>query len=86
MYTDAVYIEIRKLPTKKWEFFSALENKGFRHIGCRLNPLSSVTPQNVIEEAQIRLKKSRCFSIMEPWQKRESDGMSAIHEKGGRCH
>ena len=24
MYTDAVYIEIRKLPTKKWEFFSAL--------------------------------------------------------------
>ena len=36
--------------------------------------------------AQICLKKSRCFSIMEPWQKRESDGMSAIHEKGGRCH
>lgn len=30
MYTDAVYIEIRKLPTKKWEFFSALENKAFR--------------------------------------------------------
>lgn len=25
MYTDAVYIEIRKLPTKKWEFFSALD-------------------------------------------------------------
>ena len=32
------------------------------------------------------LEKSRCFSIMESWQKRESDGMSAIHEKGGRCH
>lgn len=30
MYTDAVYIEIRKLPTKKWEFFSALEE---RHDG-----------------------------------------------------
>lgn len=38
------------------------------------------------EAAQIRLKKSRCFSIMEEWQRQESDRMSAIHEKGGRCH
>ena len=50
-------------------------------------PLSNLTPLNVIEEAaQIRLKKSRCFSIMEAWQRQESDRMSAIHEKGGRCH
>ena len=47
----------------------------------------NLTPLNVIEEAaQIRLKKSRCFSIMEAWQRQESDRMSAIHEKGGRCH
>ena len=52
-----------------------------------LTPMAvNVTPQNVIEEAQIRLKKSRCFSIMEAWKKRESDEMSDIHEKGGRCH
>ena len=50
-------------------------------------PFSNLTPLNVIEEAaQIRLKKSRCFSIMEAWQRQESDRMSAIHEKGGRCH
>ncbi len=42
----------------------------------------NLTPLNVIEEAdQLCLKKSRCFSMMEPWQRRESDGMSVIHEK-----
>ena len=31
---EAVYIiEERKLPLKKWEFFSALENKGFPEVG-----------------------------------------------------
>ena len=46
----------------------------------------NLTPLNVIEgAAQIRLKKSRCFVIMEPWQRQESARMSAIHEKGGRC-
>ena len=45
-----------------------------------ISPLSNLPPLNVIEEvAQIRLKKSGCFSIMEPWQKRESDGISAIY-------
>ncbi len=32
------------------------------------------------------LEKKQILSIMEPWQRRESDRMSAIHEKGGRCH
>ena len=77
------------------------KNKGFWHAGCCWNPLFAFgvvpgqhgsggceqPPLNVIEEAaQIRLKKSRCFSIMEAWQRQESDRMSAIHEKGGRCH
>ena len=56
-------------------------------MAVNVTPVVTVlTPLNVIEAAQICLKKSRCFSIMEPWQRRESDRMSAIHEKGGRCH
>ncbi len=49
-------------------------------------PLVQSDPSERYRRSSDTLEKSRCFSIMEPWQKRESDGMSAIHEKGGRCH
>ena len=55
-------------------------------IGSKNLSLTKGTVYVIEGAAQIRLKKSRCFSIMEPWQKQESDRMSAIHEKGGRCH
>ncbi|MDE7332025.1 MAG: hypothetical protein K2O16_07250 [Lachnospiraceae bacterium] len=45
MYIDAVYIEIRKLPTKKWEFFSALINTGFLLGNTWQHPKS---PQNEV--------------------------------------
>ena len=53
MYTDAVYIEIRKLPTKKWEFFSALDAQGISCFRCpksiyKLYPLSDACREEYI--------------------------------------
>ena len=57
------------------------------HSGHGFDPsLVQCDPSERFRRSSDTLEKSRCFSIMESWQKRESDGMSAIHEKGGRCH
>ena len=59
------------------------------HSGHKSDPsASSMTPQNVIEEAQIRLKKSVFFRIMESWQKQGSGEVSVCHifmKRGGGC-
>ena len=55
MYTDAVYIEIRKLPTKKWEFFSALDFTVIRKYSQQL----------IINAGKQCAKNRQAFSFLE---------------------
>ena len=63
MYTDAVYIEIRKLPTKKWEFFSALDFKGFR-CPCQVVDATGFEPATSASRTQRSTKLSHASKYL----------------------